>query len=83
MAAIWSAVLSLAEGDAEIARFCNAATERSAETANSRATTITTIQAGTKPSSTREMKAAEVRILSAAGSRSWPSRVTCWRRRAM
>ncbi len=70
IAAIWSAVLSLADGDAEIARFCSAATERSADTANSRATTITTIQAGARPSSTSEMNAAEVRILSAAGSRS-------------
>ena len=62
--------------------FSLAATLRRPETANSLAMSATTIQAGASPISTRAMKAAEVKILSAAGSSNLPSRVTNPRRRA-
>ena len=81
---IWTMVLIFPETPAGITRFSAAAKLRSAVTANSRAMITTTIQAGTTrgSSSTSEMKAAETRILSAAGSSRVPRRVTCWRRRA-
>ena len=49
------------------------AIERRPETANSRPMTTTTIHAGARPSSTSEMKAAEISSLSAIGSSSVPS----------
>ena len=55
---------------------------RKPETANSRPMMMTTIQAGTHFNSTKEMNAAEVRSLSATGSRRIPSVVTCRRFRA-
>ena len=59
------------------------ATPRRPVTANSRPTMMNTIQAGTRSSSTKQMKAAEMSSLSARGSRSLPKLVICLRRRAM
>ena len=79
---IWTIVLTLPEKPAGITRCSAAAKLRSEVTANSRAMITTTIQAGTTvwpllwSISTSEMNAAEIRILSAAGSSSVPRRVT-------
>ncbi len=75
IATTWTHRLDLAGQPAAITTCSAAAKLRSALTANSRAMITTTIQAGATLSSTSEMKAAEVRILSAAGSSSLPSRV--------
>ena len=69
-------------GDAAMVTPCCAAIERSPETANSRPMMITTIQARARPSSTREMNAADISSLSAIGSRSAPRRVIFFIRRA-
>ncbi len=82
IATIWTPVFSLPDQPAAITTPSAAATLRKAPTANSRARIAATIQAGVAAglSSTNEMKAEAIRILSAAGSSSWPSLVT-WRQR--
>ena len=79
---IWDAILAFPHAEAGITIPWPEAIERSPVTANSRPTTTTTIQAGTRPTSTSEMNAAEIRSLSAMGSSSVPSVVISPRRRA-
>ena len=55
---------------------------RSTVTANSRPRITATIQAGARSICTSETSAAVISSLSASGSSSWPSVVTCLRRRA-
>ena len=76
-------ILNLPMRDAEIINPSLAAIERKPETANSRPTMITTAHAGASLFSTSEMSAAEMSNLSAMGSSSLPTDVTCERRRAM
>src|SRR5215471_14487849 len=73
IATICDAILALPQTDAGITIPSLAAIDRSPVTANSRATMMTTIQAGATPISTSEMNAADTRSLSAIGSRSVPS----------
>jgi hypothetical protein len=82
MATTWDTIFPLPRPEAGISTPRPAAMLRKPVTANSRPSTIITIQAGTAPSSTRERNAAAVRSLSASGSRRMPSRVTWLRRRA-
>ena len=75
-------VFVLPRGDAAmVTPFC-AAMDRSPETANSRPMMMTTIHAFARPSSTREMNAADISSLSAIGSSNAPSRVVLFIRRA-
>ena len=69
-------ILIFPSSEASIVNPCLAAMLRRPVMASSRPTMITTIQAGAQPSSTSEMKAAEISNLSAIGSRSMPSVVT-------
>ena len=55
---------------------------RSPVTANSRPMITTTIHAGARSSWTSETSVAEMSSLSAIGSSTWPTQVTCCRRRA-
>ena len=71
-ATISESIFALPQPEAGITMPCPAAIERSPETANSRPTMTTTIQAGASPSSTSEMKTAEMSSLSAIGSSSVP-----------
>ena len=75
MAITCATVLVFPNGEAAMVTPCCAAMERSPETANSRPMMMTTIQARATPSSTSEMNAADMRSLSAIGSRRAPSRV--------
>jgi hypothetical protein len=77
--AMTSAVMvALPKSLAWITTFWDAAIPRSPVMARSRPTISTTIQAGTRPTCTKEIRLAEIRSLSATGSRSFP-RVVTWR----
>lgn len=75
-------ILIFPSSEASMVKPSREAMLRRPEMANSRPTIMTTIQAGAHFNSTSEIKAAEVSSLSATGSSSMPSVVTCLRRRA-
>ena len=82
MAIIWNTVLNLPYQLAEMTVPLLAATMRTPETMNSRATMMSATQLGSDPSSINAKRAAMTRILSASGSMNLPKSVTSPRLRA-
>ena len=82
MQTIWLVVLALPSGLAGMETPWSMPTTRRALTANSRAMITIATQAGSLPSPTRAIRAAEMRSLSASGSRNCPSVVIWPRERA-
>ena len=81
-AATCKIIFTLPSGDAGMMRPSTDAISRRPMTINSRPMMMTTIQACIRPISTSEMNAAEIRSLSAMGSRRIPSVVISLRLRA-
>ena len=82
MAVTWATIFAFPRPEARMRIPLPAARFRRPVTASSRARMIITTQAGTRPISTSERKAAALSSLSARGSRRMPRRVTWFRRRA-
>ena len=82
MAATWKPIFHLPTVPAGMVRPSSLAMPRSPVMANSRARMMKVIHAGARLSSTSEISAPATSSLSASGSRSLPSVVTCFQRRA-
>ena len=75
-------VFTLPDQAAAITRPLSTAMRRRPLTANSRTTTMSSAQAGIRPTSTNHSMADITSILSASGSMNLPKSVTMWSRRA-